>query len=361
MLLPVAMLVVSACGTTGAPQSTGAASGSPSAGGTIALLLPEVKTARYEQRDKPAFEAKVKELCATCRVIYANANQDAAAQQTQAESALANGATVLVLDPVDSTAAASIVAAAKAKGAKVISYDRVVLNADIDYVVKNDNVQQGVVQAQALVDKLKKDGNAGGTIVMINGSASDANSKPLKEGAHSIIDKSGLAVAAEFDTPDWSPDKAQQEMEQAITALGKDKIVGVYSANDGMASGAIAAMKSAGMVPVPPITGLDAELAAVQRIVVGDQFMTAYLNVEKEAAIAAQMAVALATGQPVPADLTTGSINNGQKDVPGSLLSPVAVDLSNLKQTVIDSGYLTADKICVVPYADACKAAGLTH
>src|SRR6185369_2640379 len=118
---------------------------------------------------------------------------------------------------------------------------------------------------------------AKGSIVMINGAPTDNNAKLFKEGAHSVIDSSGYKVAKEYDTPDWSPDKAQTEMEQAITAVGKNNIQGVYAANDGTAGGAVAAMKGAGLdLTKIPLTGQDAETAAIQRILVGQQYMTVY-------------------------------------------------------------------------------------
>ena len=124
---------------------------------------------------------------------------------------------------------------------------------------------------------MTEDGNGSGTIVMINGSPTDNNATLFKKGAHSVFDTSDLKIGAEYDTPDWSPDKAQTEMDQAITKLGKNGFQGSYNANDGTAGGAIAAMKSAGINPSTiPSTGQDAELAAIQRILIGEQYMTVY-------------------------------------------------------------------------------------
>jgi D-xylose transport system substrate-binding protein len=325
----------------------------------VALLLPETKTARYEARDRPTFAAALEKGCPNCELIYSNADQDAAKQQTQAEAALTNGAKVLVLDPVDSDAAAAIVTRANQSHVPVISYDRLVNNADVDYVVKFDNVKQGAVQAEALVKKLGDTGARSGPIVMINGSPTDANAKPLKNGAHSVIGKSGVKIAKEYDTPDWSPDKAQAEMEQALTALGKDRVKGVLVANDGMASGAIAALKSNGVKPIPPVTGLDAELAAVQRILRGDQYMTVYLDVEKEARTAAGLAAMLAQGKAVPPGTVSGSLNNGRKDVPGALLDPTPVTVNDIQPVLIKSGYLNAGELCTGDLKAKCTAAGI--
>ncbi len=359
--LAALMLLAAACKRENkeAAGTTTAAGEKKAAGAKIALLLPESKTARYESHDRPHFERKVKELCPDCEVIYSNADQDAAKQQNQAEAALTNGAQVLVLDPVDSASAAAMVARAKQSKVPVISYDRLITGADVDYYISFDNEKVGKLQGQALVDKLKADGKTSGTIVMINGSPTDNNARMFKAGAHSVIDGSGYTVGAEYDTPDWSPDKAQQQMEQAITSIGKDKIIGVYAANDGTAGGAIAAMKANGINPLPPVTGQDAELAAIQRVVAGEQFMTVYKAIKPEAEVAAELAVAIARGQPAPSGRVNAKVNNGQKDVPSILLAPVAVTKENVKSTVMADGFWKTDEVCVGNYKEACATAQL--
>jgi D-xylose transport system substrate-binding protein len=306
------------------------------------------------------FEAKVKDLCPDCEILYSNADQDATKQQSQAEAALTNGAEVMVLDPVDAKAAGSIANMAKSRGVPVISYDRLVLDAPVDYYVSFDNERVGNLQGKALVDKLKADGKGTGTIVMINGSPTDNNATLFKKGAHSEIDGSGLVVGAEYDTPDWSPDRAQQEMEQAITRLGRANIVGVYAANDGTGGGAIAAMKAAGFSPIPPTTGQDAELAAIQRIIAGEQYMTIYKAIKPEAEKTAELAVALVRGEEPPDGLVTGTTNNGVSDVPSVVLDPVAVTAANVKDTIVADGFWTVAQICTTAYAEACSKAGLT-
>jgi len=357
LVLAVALTtMLAACGTTG---TTG--TGTPAATKLkIALLLPETKTARYETQDRPLFEAKVKELAPDIEILYSNANQDAAQQQSQADAALTNGATVLVLDPVDSASAASIVAKAAAKKVPVISYDRLILNAAVDYYVSFDNEKVGTLQGQALLDKLTKDGNAGKTIVMINGSPTDNNATLFKKGAHSVLDGK-VKIGAEYDTPDWSPDQAQTEMDQAITKLGKTGFVGVYCANDGTCGGAIAAMKGAGIDPKKiPTTGQDAELAGIQRILLGEQYMTIYKAIKAEANAAAELAVGLAKGTGVPSSMTLSKVNNGQLDVPSVLLAPVAVTKDTIKTTVVADGFWTAAQILNTPELVAAgKAVGL--
>jgi len=355
----VAAVLAAACSTT--KNESSGSGGSSSGDKKIALLLPETKTTRYEAQDKPLFEAKVKAVCPDCQILYSNADQKGDVQQNQADAALTNGAKVLVLDPVDSASAAAIVSKAKAKGVPVIAYDRLILNADIDYYISFDNVQVGKLQAQSLVDDLKSKGK-NGSIVMINGAPTDNNAKLFKKGAHSVLDDSGYKVGKEYDTPDWSPDKAQDEMDQAITALGKTGFVGVYAANDGTGGGAIAAMKGAGIDPASrPTTGQDAELAAIQRILEGEQYMTVYKAIKPEADKAAELAVNLINGNRAAADaLATEKVPNGQKDVASILLEPVAVTKANIKDTIIKDNFHPVDKLCAGAAASACQAAGIS-
>lgn len=355
VLALAATLGLSACGGDDDEATNGTAEGG--AGGKIAFLLPESKTARYETQDRPLFEAKVSELCPECEIVYSNADQDAAKQQQQAEAALAEDVDVMVLDPVDGAAAASIVQAANAKEIPVISYDRLLLNSEPDYYVEFNSPSVGEIQGQALVDRLQEK-NAEGGIVMINGAPTDNNAKLFKEGAHSIIDPSSYEVLKEYDTPDWSPDKAQQQMEQAISALGKDGFVGVYAANDGTAGGAIAAMKSAGIdVSEVPVTGQDAELAAIQRIIAGEQYMTVYKPIKPLAEKAAEWAVGLVNGeQPTDANETE---DNGRIEVPTIKLDVIPVTRDNVADTVVADGFWSAEDICTKRYQDDCAELGI--
>jgi len=350
MTLGIALGVVGALALVGCQRGGGKK--------VVALLLPETKTARYETQDRPLFEKKLKQLCADCEIIYGNADQDATKQQSQAEAALINGARVLVLDAVDGAAAAAIADKARAQKVPVISYDRLILNTDaVDCYISFDNERVGKLQGEALLEALGSKTDP--TVVMINGAPTDNNAKLFKAGAHSVLDGK-VKVVKEYDTPDWSPDKAQDEMTQALTALGGSRPDGVYAANDGTAGGAIAAMKGAGVKPLPPVTGQDAEQAAIQRILTGEQYMTVYKAIKPEAETAAELAILLLDGKPVPADRTKGKVvNNGKKDVPSVLLDPISVTRATVKDTVIKDGFWTAEQICTQAYAEACKAAGL--
>jgi len=354
----VAALLASVMGCSSENNATGNQDSAVSVdnGFKIGLLLPESKTTRYEAFDRPLMEAKLKQLCPKCEVVYQNADQDTAKQVSQAESMFTQGVKVLILDAVDAKAAEGMVSNAKGRKIPVIAYDRLA-SGPVDYYVSFDNRKVGEVQGQALLDGLTAGGDPKrGQIVMINGSPTDPNAADFKAGAHSILDGK-VNIGKEYDTPDWSPDKAQQEMEQAITALGRDTIVGVLSANDGMASGAIAAMKRAGFPTLPPITGQDAELAAVQRILTGEQYMTIYLDIRAEAEKAAELAVALGKGGK-PAAPTT--VNNGTSAIPSVLLDPIAVTADKVKDTIVKDGFYKPSDICTGAVAAACAKAGIS-
>jgi len=351
---------LAACGGGGNSSTTSGTAGGGGTSGTVALLLPENKTARYEAEDRPLFTSALRRFCPDCKLIYSNAEQDAAKQQSQAEAAITNGARVLVLDPVDAKAAAAIVTRAKQSNIGVVSYDRLVQDAAVDYYISFDNRTVGQLQARTLVDKLRSDG-ARGSLVMINGAPTDPNAAQFKAGAHSVLDTSGYRIAKEYDTPDWSPDRAQTEMDQATAALGRTGFVGVYAANDGTAGGAIASMRSNGIDPnTRPTTGQDAELAGIQRIVAGQQYMTVYKAYKPEATQAAQLAVGLLRGD-TSSTLVNRQINNGSRDVPSVILTPVAVTQRNIRDTVVRDGLYTIPQICTSAYASACQRIGLTQ
>jgi D-xylose transport system substrate-binding protein len=342
-------LALSGCGGDD-PATTGDGGEEGGEALKIALLLPESKTTRYETFDRPLFEAAIEADCPDCEVLYSNADQDPSKQQQQAEAALTQGANVLVLDPVDGEAAAGIAASAKSSGVPVVAYDRFVEGAD--YYVSFDNQTVGEIQAQTLVDLLTGAGTTSGDVVMINGSPTDPNAASFKEGAHSVLDASGFTIAAEFDTPDWSPDEAQSWMEGQISAV-QGSLVGVYAANDGTAGGAIAALKGGGVDPLPPVTGQDSELAAIQRILAGDQAMTIYKPIQPEAEAAAKAALALANGEEPE---STGDTDG----IPSTILDPIAVTIDNVADTVLADGIYEISAICTADFADACAAAGIS-
>lgn len=354
-------------GTAGAQSpSTGATQG-----GKVALLLPEKHTARYEAADRPFFEAHFAEVCPGVELIYNNASEDAAAQQQQAEAAITSGATVLVLGSVDSQAAGQIVNDAQAQGVKVISYDRLIRGESApDYLVTFNNRFVGTLQGQALLARLTADGVTAPRLIWINGSSKTAESALFADGAHEVLDPVAVIVK-EDEMPNWKPEEAQQIVEAVISSVGADGFDGVLVANDGGAGGVYAAFAANGIDPATkPITGQDAELAGVQRILAGQQFMTVYKALQTLAETSADIACSLAKGEAIDPALTGGTVvNNGSFDIPAVLIEPIAVTADgategtrSVKDTVVADlfyGPDTVAQICTADLAAACEAAGI--
>ncbi|WP_432442823.1 ABC transporter substrate-binding protein [Neorhizobium alkalisoli] len=322
---------------------------------TVAFLMPDQGSTRYEEHDHPGFVAEMKKLCASCKIIYQNADGDIAKQQQQFNSAITQGAKVIVLDPVDSAAAASLVQLAQSQDVKVIAYDRPIPKAKADFYVSFDNKGIGKAIADSLVKHLKAKSVSpdGVGVLQINGSPTDAAAGLIRDGIHEGLASSGYKTLAEYDTPNWLPSNAQQWAAGQITRFNK-QIVGVVAANDGTGGGAIAAFKAAGVDPVPPVTGNDATIAALQLIIAGDQYNTISKPSEIVAAAAANVAVKLIAGEKPKAETTL-------YDTPAQLFIPAVVTAENLKAEIIDKKINTAAELCTGRYAEGCKKLGISQ
>ncbi|MEU3557635.1 sugar ABC transporter substrate-binding protein [Streptomyces fragilis] len=320
---------------------------------TIGLLMPEKKISRYEAFDFPIFKDKVEELTDGQGVVrYANADGDQDTQNRQMRSMVDAKVDVIVVDAVDAAAVAPEVKYAKEAGVPVIAYDRLA-EGPVDAYVSFNNTVVGEVQGRSLAEAVP-----GGSIVMINGSPTDPNAKMFRDGAR--IELNGQSVK-EYDTEGWDPEKAKKHMKDAIEALGVSKIDGVLSANDGMAGGVVEALKEAGVTDMPPITGQDADIEAVRRIVTGEQYMTVYKPYPNEAEAAAEMAVAKVRSHDIQFDaLTRDSVDSPtKKDIPAALVPVIELTRDNIKDTVVADGIHKVDDICVAEIREACKAAKL--
>lgn len=353
----ISALAVSAaaCGKAGDDDNGSDSSSSGSGGKSIGLLLPDNVTARYEKFDKPYFEDKVKELCSDCTVSYANAAADPAKQAQQMSSMVTKGVKVIVVSAQDSAAIKSSIASAVSKGVKVVAYDRLA-QGPVSAYVSFDNVKVGELQGQALLDALGSKATPKANVVMINGDDADPNAAQFKEGAHKVLD--GKVKIAYEQSGLWKDTVAAQKVSAAITQLGAKNIAGVYAANDGMAGGIANTLKGAGISTIP-LTGQDAELAAIQRIVAGTQSATVYKAYKPEADTAAELAVNLLQGKDIKS-LADTEVTSGSGDkVQAKLLTPVSVTVKNIKDTVVKDGLYTVADICTPDYAAACKKAGL--
>ena len=290
------------------------------------------------QTDRDAFEARAKELGA--EVIFADAGGDDARQLQQVKDMIKAGIKVLVLMPHDAAMANRIVDTAKSANVKVISYDRLVPNANVDLYVSFDRVQTGWMQAEYLVKHAPT-----GNYVLIAGSPSAEDAKTLHDEQMKVlrpyVDRGEIKVIADGYTKDWLPSEAYLFMLKAIDS-SHGKISAVLASNDGMAGGAIQALQEHNLAGKVLVSGQDADLSAVISIAKGTQSMTVYKPVGNEASAAAEEAVRMAKGEKTRANTT---VKNGKMDTPAILLKPIVVTRENIKATVVRDGFQTLKSI----------------
>src|SRR5215217_7553961 len=350
---------VAACGDDDNDGGGGGSSSSGDKADKVAVLLPDTKSSvRWESFDRPLLQQAFKE--AGVPVTIQNAQGDKSAQQQQAEQAITNGAKVLLLTNLDSGSGAAIEANAKSRGVKTIDYDRLTLKGSADYYVSFNNVEVGKLQGQGLVKCLDQDKASKPTIAVLNGSPTDNNATLFKQGYDSVLNpkfKSGeYKEVADQSVPDWDNQRALTIFEQMLQKAG-NKISGVLAANDGLGNAAISALKQR-KLPQIPVTGQDATPEGLQNILTGDQCMTVYKAVKKEADAAAKLAIALAKGQQPPAGLVNGKSDDTSRQVPSVLLKPQAITKDNI-DVVIKDGFLKKEDICAGQFAQYCTELGL--
>ncbi|KUN99391.1 ABC transporter substrate-binding protein [Streptomyces caeruleatus] len=355
VLPPVVAVALSlgGCGSGG--------SGSAEGGFKVGLLLSQNVQTRWERFDKPLIEKRVTELCARCTVEYANAEGDVATQKQQVETMINRDVEVLLLSAVNFRSLRSSVERAHDAGIPVIAYDGLV-EGPVSAHVSFDNERVGRLQGEALLRALgnRADKADSGQVVMMNGPQTSPTNVAFKKGALSVL-QGEVRIVKSYDTPGWSQETAHTNMDNALAALGTDSVDGVYAANDGLAAGVISALKNAGIDPLPPVTGQDADLAAVQRVVLGEQYMSVYKPFKAEADAAARIAVALGRGDDIT-DLTDTTVDTATtKHIPAVQLDPVPVTVADIRSTVVEDGVYTVDQICAPELAAACRRAGLTE
>lgn len=289
-------------------------------------------------KDRDLFKEAVENLGAEVEILAANG--DDALQISQAETLISQGVDLLVVVPHNAEATAAIVKKAHLAGIKVISYDRLVKNADIDLYISFDNEKVGELQAEAITSLVPK-----GKYVYIGGAITDNNAILLKKGVFNVlqpyIDRGDITVVYDQWTQDWLPANAFTNMQAALKA-NKNQIDAVIAANDATAGAVIKALKAQGLDGKIPVAGQDAELAAAQRIVEGTQTMTVYKPIKVLADAAAKIAVKMAKGEEVPAGKR---VNNGKIEVPSVLLMPTAVNQSNMDETIIRDGFHSREDV----------------
>jgi D-xylose transport system substrate-binding protein len=342
LLLPIAVAL--GCSKSSTTDSPGKARGDKKKL-TIGFSMDTLKEERWH-RDRDIFKAKVEELGA--QVLVQAANGDDTLQNSQAENLLTQGIDVLVIVPHNAKTVATVVASAHKLGVPVVAYDRLVLESDVDLYVSFDNVKVGELQADYLV-KRKPAGN----YILIGGAPTDNNAHLFRDGQMNIlkpfVDKGDIKIVTDQWANNWQPVEGLKITENALTK-NNNQVDAVLASNDGLAGASIQALGEQKLAGKVLVAGQDAELSACQRIAAGTQSMTIYKPIKLLADKAAELAIKLAKKEPIGE--ATRPVNNGKKDVPSVLLTPVVVDKDNLVSTVVADGYHKREDI----YKDAAKA-----
>ncbi|MBX9767907.1 MAG: D-xylose ABC transporter substrate-binding protein [Bdellovibrionales bacterium] len=306
----------------------------------IGFSMDTLKEERW-QRDRDSFVKKAKELGAEVLVQAANGND--ALQLSQSENLLTQGVDILVVAPHNGVAAAQIVKVAHKAGIKVLAYDRMIENADVDLYMSFDNEEVGRMQARYLLEKAPK-----GNYMVLGGAPTDYNAKLYRKGQMDVlqpaVNSGAIKIVADPWAREWLASEALKHTENTLTKVRND-LVAVVAPNDGTAGGVVAALKGQKLEGKVFVSGQDAELAACQRVVDGSQTMTVYKPIPKLAERAAEIAFQMANGDMSSVAATKQTINNGKKAVPSILIAPILVDQKNMDSTVVKDGFHTAKDV----------------
>jgi D-xylose transport system substrate-binding protein len=352
-------LVLAACG--GDDGDTGAATGGGGdASGKVGVILPDAATSpRWEANDRPLLKAAFD--AAGIESDIQNAGGDTSKFGTLCDGMINAGVNVLLIVNLDSESGSACLKKAQDAGIQTIDYDRLTLGGGASYYVSFDNVEVGRLMGQGLEKCLTDAGKTSGNIVMINGDPTDNNAALFKQGYVEALKPSvdaGKWKIVGDQTGEWDATKAGTAFEQLYTQNG-GKVDGVVSANDTMAGGIVARLKAQGLNGKIPVTGQDASVEGLQAILAGDQCMTVYKAIKKEADAAAELAIALIKDEDA-ASIADGTVKDTvlNKDVPSALQVPEAIYKDSVKK-VVDDGFWKASDICTGAYAQACTTAGI--
>ena len=338
-------------------SSSGGSSTTASKAGKVAVLLPDTKSSvRWETQDRKYLDQAFTAAGVDHTIV--NAQGDPATQASQADQAITNGAKVILLVDLDPGSGAAIIKKAHNQGVKVIDYDRLTLGGGADYYVSFNNETVGKLQGQGLVKCLQ--GKSNPVVAELNGSPTDNNATLFANGYNSVLDPKYSAgdfkKGPNQSVPDWDNQKALTIFEQMLQQTG-NKIDGVLAANDGLANSVISALNARKLGKIP-VTGQDATAQGIQHILAGEQCMTVYKAVQKEADAASKLAIALSKGTQPEAGLVNGKSDDGSRQVPSVLLEPEAITKDNIDVPFKD-GFLKREDVCTGQYADLCTKAGI--
>jgi len=325
----------------------------------IGVILPDSKSsARWETADRKYLEEAFK--AAGVDYDIQNAQNDKNAFQTIADQMLTSGVTALMIVNLDSGTGKAVLDKAKNQGVPTIDYDRLTLGGSASYYVSFDNVAVGKLQGEGLVKCLSASGKTKPVVAYLNGSPTDNNATLFKQGYDGVIkpkfDSGEYVKGPDQSVPDWDNAQAATIFEQMFTST-QGKIDGVLSANDGLGNAALTVLKKNNLNGKVPVTGQDATVQGLQNVLLGDQCMTVYKAIKKEASAAADLAIGLAKGEKKDTGKTVKD-PEGNRDVPSVLLEPQSITKENVK-AVVDDGFVTKAELCTGPAAAKCTEAGI--
>jgi D-xylose transport system substrate-binding protein len=334
---------LAACGSDSDGGSDGDSGSDSKATGKVGVILPDSKSSvRWETQDRPNLEAAFKAAGLESIIQNAEGSPDTFGQLC--DQMITEGVNVLIETDLDPDSGKACIDKAKDAGIAVIDYDRLTLGGGADYYVSFDNVKVGELQGQGLIDGLQGQGTKSGNIAFINGAATDNNATLFKQGYEQVIKDDGSYTVVGDQTGDWDPDAAGKVFDQFYAA--HPDLVGLITANDGMAGGVIAREKAAGVEGKIPVTGQDATPEGLANVLQGFQFGTVFKDTSLEAKAASDLAIAIINGDD-PSSIATGAVNDSKlgKDVPSVLATPVWVTADSVKD-VVAAGQATAADIC---------------
>lgn len=337
----MAMTLLMGCGGNAAEDSKGSDDTGKSDGGDKVVIGVALPTAQEERwvRDREAIEAAAAEM--GVEVLVQVANNDSDKQYSQIENLIAQGVDAIMFTPVDTGAVSNVIQTAHDEGIIVVNYDRMPSDCYLDGAVKYDDTRNGELIASAVAGMVQE-----GNYVVLNGDkASGASVVMLHDGMlsqiQSYVDSGAVKVVADQYCKEWKAEEAMAYMEN-ILSENNNKIAGVLAMNDGIASGAIQALEAQGLAGKVPVSGMDAELSAAQRIAAGTQTSTLFKDTKELATLALETTIALAKGEDAG---LTDTENNGLMDVPIKGLDATVVTKDNLDEVLIDGGYMTKEEV----------------
>jgi D-xylose transport system substrate-binding protein len=348
---------LAACGSSdsGGGSGSGSDGGSSGATGKVGVILPDSKSSvRWETQDRPNLEAAFKAAGLESTIQNAEGSPDTFGQLC--DQMITEGVNVLIETDLDPDSGKACIDKAKNAGVAVIDYDRLTLGGGADYYVSFDNVKVGALQGQGLIDCLQGKGVKSGPIAFINGAATDNNATLFKQGYEQVIKDDGSYNVVADQTGDWDPDTAGKVFDQFYAA--HPDLVGLITANDGMAGGVIAREKAAGVEGKIPVTGQDATAEGLANVLQGYQCGTVFKDTSLEAKAASDLAIAIINGDD-PSSIATATVNDSKLgvDVPSVLATPVWITSDNV-QDVVTAGQASAADICK-GIEDLCKKYGV--